>query len=61
MRLLERWLGCVAGAPSKPPAKRSEFTEAHSVSILYRQWATVLHERRHPGGVIEASDVRTDE
>jgi hypothetical protein len=48
-------------AASQPPAQGDEFTEAHAVSILYRQWATVLHERRHPGGVIEASDVRGDE
>jgi hypothetical protein len=61
MRLLERWLGCVAGAPSKPPAKRREFTEADLVSIPYRQRAALLHQRLHPGGVIQASDVRADE
>jgi hypothetical protein len=61
MRLLERWLGFVAEAASEPPTQGSEFTEARGISILYRQRATVLHERRHPGGVIEASDVRADE
>jgi hypothetical protein len=61
MRLLERWLGFVAEAASQPPTQRCESTEAHAISIPYRQWATVLHQRRHPGGVIEASDVRADE
>jgi hypothetical protein len=36
MRLLERWLGFVAEAASKPPTQRGEFTEARALSIHYR-------------------------
>jgi hypothetical protein len=61
MRLLERWFGFVSEAAPKPPTQGGEFTEARALSIPYRHWATVLHQRRHPGGVIEASDVRADE
>src|SRR6187200_1969766 len=61
MRLLERWVGCGARAASQPHAQDREFTEAQTALILDRKRPAILAERRHPGGVIEASDVRADE
>src|SRR5919201_344538 len=49
-------------APSEEtPAKRGQFIEAPFVPVLVGDGPALLLDHRHPGGVIEASDVRADE
>ena len=44
------------------PAQGPESSEARLLPILHQgQGTAVLGERRHPGGVVQASDVRADE
>src|SRR5712692_4299772 len=43
------------------PAESSQSNQAKLGPVLLRERAAILHQRRHPGGVIEASDVRADE
>ena len=64
MRLLERCVGCRAGAAIVPPAQRPESSEALAGTSSIPQEVGLAHvvlDRRHPGGVVEASDVRGDE
>src|SRR5712692_7130651 len=49
------WQGAIS------PAESSQSNQAKLGHVLLRERAAVVHQRRHPGGVIEASDVRADE
>jgi len=61
MCLLERWFGCAAGRAPPRAAREPESSEALPDPIRLRIRLSVLGHRRHPGVVIEASDVRRDE
>src|SRR5262245_29671193 len=62
MRPLERLVRCGGGAAKEPPAQRPESIEAGAIPISEETGlAHVLLDRLHPGGVVEASDVRGDE
>jgi hypothetical protein len=64
MRLLERCVRCRAGAAMEPPAQRPESSEALAGASSVLQEVGLAHvvlDRRHPGSVVEASDVRGDE
>src|SRR5215212_3195040 len=61
MCLLERRFGCAAEAVAAPPAEGSESSEASPLPIHQGKRLSVLRQRLHPGGVIEASDVRGNE
>src|SRR2546423_1621014 len=61
MRLLQPWFRH-ATPWSEAPAERSKCTPAILCHTLESAGGSgVLLERRHPGGVVEASDVRADE
>jgi hypothetical protein len=60
--LLKRDFGGAAHDGSKPPAKRRKSIEApwNLVSVVSGAKPVELERVRHPGGMVEASDVRGD-